>query len=348
MTKNKFDKELALQYEEKEKLTAELNIAKTEIDFQNREKVKREEEFSVANIELAFQNEEKEKRAAELSLANIELVFQNEEKEKRAAELIIANKELLFQNEEKEKRAAELIIINQELAAFAYIASHDLQEPLRKIQTFGARILEQDNDNLSERSVDYFQRMCNAAKRMQTLIIDILAFSRINTTQRIFESISLSATVEKVMTDLKDDIGEKQALIEAGELCHARVIPFQFYQLMENLISNSLKFSRQGVQPHIVIKSRIIKGSESGVEALSPEKDYCHITVSDNGIGFETHFNEKIFEVFQKLHPKEEYKGTGIGLAIVKKIVENHDGIITAAGEIGKGARFDIYLPAAA
>ena len=288
-----------------------------------------------------------------MGIANKELVFQNDEKEKRAAELGIANKELAFQNEEKEKRAAELIIANKELLAFTYVSSHDLQEPLRKIQTFVSIILENENENLSDNGKYNFQRMQSAAGRMQQLIEDLLAYSRINTTERKFEKTDLNIIIEEVKTELKDTIQEKHATIEASELCPANIIPFQFRQLMYNLISNALKFSNPGLPSHIIIKSRIVKRSKFNNEKpalpagrLSPEKNYCHITVKDNGIGFEPHFSKRIFEVFQKLHSKEEYAGTGIGLAIVKKIVENHNGIITATSELNKGASFDIYIPA--
>ena len=338
--------ELAFQNEEKEKRAAELGIANTELVFQNDEKEKRAAELIIANKELAFQNDEKEKRAAELIIANKELAFQNDEKEKRAAELIIANKELAFQNEEKEKRAAELIIANKELLAFTYISSHDLQEPLRKIQTFVTIILENESKNLSEKGKYNFQRMQLAAGRMQQLIDDLLAFSRINSTDHQFENTNLNSIIEEVKNELRDTIQEKEATIEATELCTANIIAFQFRQLMYNLISNALKFSNPGIPSHITIKSNIVKGSDLDSQDFSPEKNYCHITVKDNGIGFEPHFSERIFGVFQKLHSKEVYEGTGIGLAIVKKIVENHKGLITATAGLNKGAQFDIYIPA--
>ena len=262
------------------------------------------------------------------------------------AELVIANKELAFQNEEKEKRASELGIANKELLAFTYISSHDLQEPLRKIQTFVTIILKNENENLSDNGKYNFQRMQDAASRMQQLIDDLLAFSRIATTELKFENTDLNIIIEEVKAELKDTIWEKSASIEATELGTANIIAFQFRQLMYNLISNALKFSQPDVPSHIVIKSNIVIGSKLNNESLSPEKNYFHITVKDNGIGFEPHFNERIFEVFQKLHGKEVYGGTGIGLAIVKKIVENHNGIIIATSELKKGATFDIYFPA--
>jgi len=337
------NKELVFQNNEKEKRAAELGIANKELAYQNEEKEKRAAELGVANKELAYQNEEKEKRAAELIIANKELAFQNEEKEKRAAELIIANKELAFQNEEKEKRAEELIIANKELLAFTYISSHDLQEPLRKIQTFVSIILE--NENLSENGKYNFERMQLSASRMQLLIDDLLAFSRISTTELKFEKTELGKILEEVKAELKDTILEKNATIEATELCGANIIPFQFRQLMYNLLSNALKFSQPKIPTHITIKSIIENGSNLNIEKLSPDKSYCHITITDNGIGFESHFSERIFGVFQKLHGKDIYAGTGIGLAIVKKIVENHNGIITATGELNHGATFDIYIP---
>lgn len=302
-------------------------------------------ELLQANKELALQNEEKEKRSAELVIANKELAFQNEEKEKRAAELAIANKELIFQNEEKEKRAAELVIVNKELESFNYISSHDLQEPLRKIQTFASRLIGDESQNLSVRGKDYAQRMQDAANRMQALIADLLAYSRTTSAERKFETTDLNIIIESVKKDFAEIIDEKKAIIEVGEMCDAYIIPFQFRQLMNNIIGNALKFAKPDVPPHIIVKSRIIKGSEANNPKLLSEKEYCHITITDNGIGFEPKYKEHIFELFKRLHDREQIKGTGIGLTIVKKIVENHNGFITATSEINKGATFDIYIP---
>ena len=188
--------------------------------------------------------------------------------------------------------------------------------------------------------------MLLAAGRMRQLIEDLLAFSRINTAERKFEKIDLNIIIDEVRTELKDTIQEKHATIEVAEICLANIIAFQFRQLMYNLLSNALKFSQPDIPPHIIIKTRNVRGSKLNNEKLSPEKDYCHITIKDNGIGFEPRFNDRIFEVFQKLHRQDVYTGTGIGLAIVKKIVENHNGIIIATGELKQGATFDIYIPA--
>jgi len=340
------NKELIYQNNEKGKRAAELVIANEELIYQNNEKGKRAAELVIANEELVFQNDEKGKRAAELIIANKELVFQNDEKGKRAAELIVANEELVFQNDEKEKRAAELIIANKELLAFNYISSHDLQEPLRKIQIFTEVIIEKESKNLSGEGKDYLRRMQSSVARMQQLIKDLLIYSRTNATERKFEKHDLSLIVEEVKNDLRETIAEKHAIIEVSEICcTVNIIHFQFRQLIYNLVSNALKFSDPAIPPHIIIKSRIVKGNKSINEALIPGKEYCHITVKDNGIGFDSQYKERIFEVFQRLHGYDEYTGTGIGLAIVKKIIENHNGIIIATSELKKGATFDIYIP---
>ena len=337
------NKELVYQNEEKGKRAAELIIANKELVFQNEEKGKRAAELIIANKELVFQNEEKGKRAAELIIANKELVFQNEEKGKRAAELIIANKELAYNNEEKEKRSAELVIANNELLAFNYISSHDLQEPLRKIQIYSGLVLEKEK--LSEHGKEYLGRIQSAAIRMRNLIEDLLAYSRTSAAERKFEKTDLRTIVREIKAELRDTLEEKKAIIETDDLCEANIIRFQFHQLMYNLISNALKFSKPGIPPIILISSEIGSGRNIDHEGILPDKEYCHISVKDNGIGFEPKFKSRVFEVFQKLHSKDEFEGTGIGLAIVKKIVENHKGIIFATSELGEGATFDIYLP---
>jgi len=246
---------------------------------------------------------------------------------------------------ELEQKNIELEKMNQELQSFAYISSHDLQEPLRKIQTFASLIVEKEFENLSDSGKDKFQRMQSAAQRMQTLINDLLAYSRTNIQERVFEKTDLSKIIDEVKDDLKEEIEQKNATIENCENCEANIIPFQFRQLLYNLVSNSLKFSNPETPIVIKIQSEIVKGSLLNNEKLEEETHYCHIKISDNGIGFEQQYSAKIFEVFQRLHGKLEYNGTGIGLAIVKKIVDNHSGIITATGEKNKGATFDIYLP---
>ena len=244
-----------------------------------------------------------------------------------------------------EENNLSLKILNRELESFSYVASHDLQEPLRKIQTLANRILESE-DSLSEKGKDYFERIRYSAFRMQTLIKDLLSFSSLqHGNNKKYQKIDLNTIVEEVKAELYDIIQEKKASFVIGDLCEVNVEPSQFVQAVTNLISNSLKFSSP-IRPLVItINSTVIKNTKINDSALLPLKDYCQIIIADNGIGFEEEYNRKIFDVFQRLHSKEEYPGTGIGLAIVKKIVENHNGVVTARGQIGEGAVFEIYIP---
>lgn len=246
---------------------------------------------------------------------------------------------------ELELKNSELLKTNDELKSFTYISSHDLQEPLRKIQTFASLLLENEFSNLSNKGKEQFKRMQKSAERMQTLISDLLAYSRTNTSDRVFEDIELLEIIHEVENDLAEELQEKKAQIIKEGSCQIKLIPFQFRQLLQNLITNSLKFSSPDRMPVIKISCEINPKNALGNQFLNPEKNYFHITISDNGIGFDQQFSEKIFELFQRLHSKAEYEGTGIGLAIVKKIVDNHGGYIFATSARDKGARFDIYLP---
>lgn len=244
-----------------------------------------------------------------------------------------------------EHRNKELVNTNAELYSFSHITSHDLQEPLRKIQTFASLIEENEIKNLSDNGKDYFNRLKLASQRMQTLIVDLLAYSRIKPEERVFENCDLKEIIEEVKMDLIEDIKNKNATIEVAELCRINIIPFQFRQLFQNLIANSLKFSKPKTAPHIKISGKTGNGNDFDFDQLSPDTKYCSIIVTDNGIGFETQYSDKIFEIFQRLHGKEKYGGTGIGLSIVKKIIDNHNGFITAKSQLNKGATFEIYIP---
>jgi PAS domain S-box-containing protein len=254
-------------------------------------------------------------------------------------ELVHATTALQQKNEELERS-------NQELTSFSYVASHDLQEPLRKIQSFSNRILEKEGGQFSETTKDYFKRIVSAARRMQDLIDALLNFSRTNTAELVFEPVDLNSIIEEVKTSLKENIEEKNAVVEAASLPVLSVIPLQFFQLMLNLVSNSLKYSKAGIHPHIKISAEVIAGQYVQPPAVYPFEKYWKISVEDNGIGFEQQYENKIFELFQRLHGKLEYGGTGIGLAICKKIVQNHNGVISAVGKPGVGATFNVYLPA--
>ncbi|MDZ4823090.1 MAG: PAS domain S-box protein [Flavobacteriales bacterium] len=252
----------------------------------------------------------------------------------------------------------ELERINKELETFTHISSHDLQEPLRKMRTFISRIMSEEHTHLSEKSKQYFERIHAGSLRMQTLIQDLLAFSRANTKAGKFEAADISEMVEEVKGEFLDDLEAAGGTIETSGRGNASIIVFQFRQMLHNLIGNALKFTKPGQPPHITIKTEIIaplhsmKGLAHSLatpilEGRGAEWPWgaVHITITDNGIGFEPQYKERIFEMFQRLHSKTAYEGTGMGLAIVKKIVENHKGQITATSEQGHGARFDIYIP---
>ncbi|MDN3493714.1 PAS domain S-box protein [Winogradskyella bathintestinalis] len=248
---------------------------------------------------------------------------------------------------ELENKNVDLEKMNKELQSFVYISSHDLQEPLRKIQTFASRIKEKELDKLSDNAKSYFSRMQTSAHRMQTLIQDLIAYSRTNVQESTFEIYNLEDIIEDTKETLSEELMQKDVTFELENICDVRIIPVQFQQVILNLVSNSIKFSKLDTPTTIKISCEILKGKETGIASLKKKTTYCHIRFSDNGIGFEQQYHEKIFEVFQRLHSKEEYTGTGIGLAIVKRIIENHEGYIAARSEFNKGAIFDIYLPEA-
>jgi PAS domain S-box-containing protein len=241
-----------------------------------------------------------------------------------------------------------LIRSNYELAQFAYVASHDLQEPLRKIQTFVSRIAESKESNFSAKDKDYFNRVQNASGRMQQLIQDLLSFSRTNTSESHFEIADLNIILQNVLEQLAETMDHRGAVINFSSLPTIRIIPYQFEQLFTNIISNALKFSNPEIAPRIDIACSTVSSETIQHSVGDTISTYYQIAITDNGIGFDPQFSERIFQVFQRLHGRNEYEGTGIGLAICKKIVENHHGFIKAISEPGKGATFFIYIPATA
>tara|TARA_R110002153_G_scaffold46969_6_gene132684 strand:- start:95 stop:1747 length:1653 start_codon:yes stop_codon:yes gene_type:complete len=235
--------------------------------------------------------------------------------------------------------------MNKELQSFAYISSHDLQEPLRKIQMFSEVLMEKEYDKLSSSGKTKFEKIQSAAYRMQSFINDLLSYSRTDTEKRVFETIDLKNLVDDVKNDLGEELSKKGGTITLKNSIEIEVVKFQFRQLMYNLLSNSIKYSRSDVAPVVTVETEIITNAKSIDENLLNNKEYVQITITDNGIGFEGQFSKKIFEVFQRLHSKQEYVGTGIGLAIVKKIVQNHLGSISAEGIPGEGSVFKILVP---
>ncbi|MFT3908407.1 MAG: PAS domain-containing protein [Ferruginibacter sp.] len=248
-------------------------------------------------------------------------------------------------NEKLRKQNIDLERSNAELESFNYIASHDLQEPLRKIQAFSQRILEKDKSNLSATGTDYFGRIINAAFRMQNLIEALISYSKTNASETGKEFTDLNNLLRVVTEGLQDSIEEKNASIQYSHLPKLKIIPIQFQQLFINLISNAIKYSRTGVPPRINITAITIAGKDITDVDANGSINYWKISVEDNGIGFEQRYATKIFELFQRLHGASDYLGTGIGLAICNKIMRNHDGFISAVGNPGVGSVFNIYLP---
>jgi PAS domain S-box-containing protein len=235
------------------------------------------------------------------------------------------------------QKAAELARSNAELEQFAFVASHDLQEPLRKIQAFGDRLKGKIGGEIAPEAREYLERMQNASARMRTLINDLLTFSRVIRRTEPFVSVDLAAVTKGVLGDLEVRIEKSGARIEVGELPVIEADPMQMHQLLLNLLSNALKFQPPNGRPVVKIRSRTYS-------ALSGEQ-LCEITVQDNGIGFEEKYLEKMFAVFQRLHGRSEYEGTGVGLAVCRRITDRHHGTITAKSQLGRGAIFIVTLP---
>lgn len=253
---------------------------------------------------------------------------------------------LSLQNISLEEKNVSLSRMNKELEAFAYISSHDLQEPLRKIQIFISRILDKEFDSLSQNGKSYMVKTQEAAHRLQKLVQDLLAYSRLKSSATPSEPANLSLMVDQLREELDEELqGLDAQLIVSGEET-VTVIESQFNQLLNNLIYNSLKFCSRERKPYITIQNERVRGREIPNQEAPADKIYNKITVTDNGIGFDPQYKERVFELFQRVHEEKEYKGTGIGLSIVKKIVDNHNGFIEADSELDKGTIFTIYLPA--
>jgi len=248
-------------------------------------------------------------------------------------------------NIELQERNKELEKSNKELASFNHVASHDLQEPLRKIQTFISRVSDADKEVMSESGKNYITKIESSAKRMRVLIDDLLLFSRTNTTKKEFLKMNLNELLDNAEFELGEVIEEKKAVIQSDKLPKLSVIPYQIEQLFINLIGNSLKYSRPEVEPIITITSEKVSACDYPEIVDQSVKKFHKITFTDNGMGFDPQFKETIFVLFQRLHSKTDYPGTGIGLAICKKIVENHKGHITANSTMGEGSVFTVFLP---
>lgn len=236
--------------------------------------------------------------------------------------------------------AKKLEVSNQELQDFASVAAHDLQEPLRKIQTFSDRVKIKAQGSLSEEAMDYLDRVQSSAKRMQVLINDLLTYSRVTTKAKPFEMISLEQIMQQVCSDLEVRIEQTQGKVIYKNLPSIEADSVQMHQLFLNLIGNGLKFHKAGAPPIVEVSADIIEAKDKG-----RPQNICRISVKDNGIGFDEKYLDRIFTIFQRLHGRHEYEGTGIGLAVCRKIVDRHGGKITATSHVDEGATFIVTLP---
>ena len=231
----------------------------------------------------------------------------------------------------------ELERSNSELEQFAYVASHDLQEPLRKVMAFGERLKQKCGEELTEKGEDYLDRMLNATERMSDLINDLLRLSRVTTRARPFSPVDLTQVAEEVRSDLETQIEQEAGKVDIGDLPTIDADATQMRQLFQNLIGNALKFHKEDEPPRVKLKADVYAGQS--------ERQQCEIRCIDNGIGFDEKALERIFTVFQRLHPHHEFAGTGMGLALCRKIAERHGGSITAESEPGEGTTFIVTLP---
>lgn len=268
-------------------------------------------------------------------LLSKEIEIRKEAQQNLELKVIERTRELVSKNEELELR-------NHELQQFSWVVSHDLKEPLRKIEIF-IKLIKDNFVKDEPKAVDYINRTVKASERMNKLITDLLEYSRLSSNV-VPEKTNLNQVINEVLSDFDYIIDEKKAILNVAELPVLKGIPSQFRQLFQNLIGNSLKFSKPEEIPVINISSEQIETKDFDAKA-SPTGNFCKLTITDNGIGFDEKYLSKIFIIFQSLNDRNTYEGTGIGLAIAKKIIEKHNGIITAKSEVGKGSSFIIVLP---
>jgi signal transduction histidine kinase len=274
------------------------------------------------------------------------LITANQELENELKERIIFEEKINLLNQQLTENNTQLKLTNTELERFAYVTSHDLQEPLRKIMIFGDILANKYSSMLGDEGHSYLDRMVKSSRRMQMLIKNILAFSRATTNNEGFEDTDLNILLEGVLSDLEVYIEQKRVVFNIGELPNVRVIPNQFRQLLQNLIINAIKFSKENVDLCINIYAENVKGSDIQEANNDLRNDnYFRINIKDNGIGFDQKYAERIFIIFERLHSYDHFEGTGIGLSICKKIVEQHNGFISAKSVVNNGSTFSVAIP---
>lgn len=286
------------------------------------------------------------KKNMALMVQEEKLTYANKKLEKEIEERKHSEEKVQLLNRQLIENISQLKLINKELERYAFVASHDLQEPLRKIILFGDRLKEKYGAVLGEEGAYFLERMTIASGRMQALIRNLLKFSSVADDTRDFVMTDLNEVVHTVLSDLEVNINQKKAKVYCSKLPIVKVIPDQFSQLFQNLLSNALKFSREDVPPEINIMCEKTKGMYiQGMSYDQYEDNFYKLTIKDNGIGFEEKYLDQIFMIFKRLHTTDQFEGTGIGLSICKKIVEKHKGHIYASGIPNEGATFTIILP---
>lgn len=256
--------------------------------------------------------------------------------EQKANEVKVTKKKLKENKLKLEK-------LNKEISTYTFISNHDIQEPLRKLQVLSSMMFDSESKNLSDNGKKYLQMISNSAKKIRELIRDLQEYTETRKPDIKPEKIDLNKILQEVKFSLYDLMKEKKARIYSRKLCKTTGVHYQFRKLFRDILINAFTFSKPDVPPRIFITSEVKKGNLMSVKGLSPKTRYCHLSFSDNGMGFDPKYNEYVFEIFKKLY--KDKPGTGIGLAICKRIVENHNGVIKASGTPGKGTVIDVYIP---
>jgi PAS domain S-box-containing protein len=259
------------------------------------------------------------------------------------SDYVLSTQALNVLNQKLESKNHELEQKNEEITSFAFVASHDMKEPLRKIHTFSEWLIEQEAEQLSPKGKSLAEKINASVRRMEILLEDILVLTKIHSDTHKDENVDLNEVLKQVIDEMSERISKTATTIESDVLPRITANANQLFYLIKNLISNAIKFQKPGSVPHLTVKCELVKGADLSLSNMHDE--YLKLSFVDNGFGFDPRYTKKIFQVFQRLHGKNEFEGTGIGLAICKKIMENHGGVITVDSEEGKGSAFNCFFP---